>query len=61
MLENMVVFVYWLMLAFSVYLGLGILAVLLLFGVAKYKGWLRPDITPIEIIERLRQERTSHD
>lgn len=55
MLETLLDAIYWGLVAFCCFAGGGILFVWCLFGIAKWKGFLTPDMTPLQIIERIKE------
>ena len=51
------IFVLW---CFTGFLATPILFCWILFGIARFKGWNDPEITPLEIIDRLTQKECNH-
>jgi len=45
--------VMWLMIGFIAYLAIPIILCMILFLIAHLKGWRDPNITPIQILDRL--------
>lgn len=57
MTGDQLIFVLW---CFTGFLATPILLCWMLFGIARLKGWNDPEITPLEIIDRLTQKECSH-